>query len=124
MRELIIAYYLFFLSEKFVRDHQNFLKNELILPRKEFNSHSSYHTVTNVTNHRSWAMDYDFVFVAPPGWYEKQNLWIQQALYHEMNLKESAMIHSGHLITSNYWQGLSLKEKQAWIQSQDESWGG
>lgn len=53
MREFIIAYDLFFLLEKFLKDHQNFLKNELVLPRKEFNSHSSYHTVTNVTNHRS-----------------------------------------------------------------------
>lgn len=69
-------------------------------------------------------MDYDVVLVAPPGWYETQNLWIQQALYHEINLNKSAMIHSGHLITSNYWQGLSLKEKQAWLQAQDEPLGG
>ncbi|MGX7108851.1 hypothetical protein [Facklamia miroungae] len=121
MRDLQLKEDLFFISEIFLKEHKYRMANQLILSVKEYQKHSDYHTVNNISNHRSWTLKCDFVLVAPPGWYESQDQHFQKELFNEVKKNGSFLIDEQQIITSNYWRHLDQQSKRRWIETEDES---
>ncbi|MCM3004109.1 hypothetical protein [Priestia koreensis] len=64
---------LFFIYEDDLTLFQDYLQSVLVLPKKEFQQHSSYQNIQLVNSYEYWSIkdDYEYVIVAQPEWVTK-----------------------------------------------------
>lgn len=120
MRNLTFKFDLFFISNAFFDKHRDKLLNTIVVPKEDFKKNSSLSNVIHNSQHQTWALSYDYVIFAEPGWYESLNDELRNAIKVEMIQSGYEMIHDNHLVTSNYWRRLSNEVQQAFIHQFDD----